>query len=276
MGLASEERPLPLRRQTAVPGRIVCLTAESTEIVFRLGAGDRIVGVSGFALFPSEARRKPRVGGYTGIRAERVLALRPDLVLAYSDLQADVTHDLIRAGATVLHLNQRSVAQILDAILLIGRLIGEPEAAERLCLQMAAELEDRPTGIRRPRVYFEEWDQPLICGIGWVSDLIEAAGGTDIFRERAESSRAEERRVNPTEVVERDPEIVFASWCGKRVSAERIRSRPGWDQITGIQENRVVEIRAPHILQPGPSILHGFRQMRETIRAYRETTISRV
>lgn len=252
------------------PSRIVCLTAESTEIVYALGAGDRVVGVSGFSVFPEEARQKPRIGGYTGIRPERVLALSPDLILAYSDLQADTTAELARAGATVLHLNQRSLAQIFEAILLIGRVIGEAEAAEGLCAEINQEIDacraDSP--VRKPRVYFEEWDDPLICGIGWVSDLIEVAGGEDLFREKAASPAAKGRMIDPEEVIKRDPEMLFASWCGKRVSVERIRTRPGWNRISAVREGRIVEIKSPYILQPGPSVMRGLRQMHAAIREY--------
>jgi iron complex transport system substrate-binding protein len=260
------------------PSRIVCLTAESTEIVYALGAGDRVVGVSGFSVFPEEARAKPRIGGYTGIRAERVLSLSPDLVLAHSDLQADVTAELVKEGATVFHLNQRSLSGILDAILLIGRVIGKAEAAERLRGEMEREIlkyRERPP-VRRPRVYFEEWNDPLICGIGWVSDLIEAAGGEDLFRERAASRAASGRVVEPEEVVERDPEIIFASWCGKRVSFDRLRARPGWEKIRAVREGNLVEIKAPYILQPGPSVLRGLRRMHEAIRGYTENRVSSI
>lgn len=252
------------------PRRIACLTAESTEIVYALGAGDRVVGVSGFSVFPAEARKKTRIGGYTGIQAERVMALSPDLVLAYSDLQAEVSGDLVRAGATVLHLNQRSLAGILEAVVLIGRLIGCAAAAERLRSEMEEELaryrNDSPSV--RPRVYFEEWDDPLICGIGWVSELIEAAGGVDLFSEKAQAPAARGRILDPEEVVRRDPQIIFASWCGKRVSFHRMAARSGWETISAFRYGRRVEIKAPYILPPGPSVLRGLRQMHQVIRAF--------
>lgn len=251
------------------PRRIVCLTAESTDILYALGAGDRVVGVSGYTVTPPEARRKPKVGAYTTINIERVSSLRPDLVVAYSDLQADVTAAMARQGMTVLHLNQRSIAGMLDAIELLGGVIGDPRAAEALidriqreCDAVVRAAESLP---RRPRVYFEEWDEPLITGIGWVSELMALAGGEDVFADRSRFGTAQERIVSADEVRARNPDIVFASWCGKKVRPERIAARPGWDTIPAVRDHQIHEIKSAHILQPGPAVLVGLRQMARVI-----------
>jgi iron complex transport system substrate-binding protein len=253
------------------PQRIVCLTAETTEIAFAIGAGERVVGVSGAARRPAEARQKPRVGGFTTFRLPRILELRPDLVLAFSDLQADVVRDLVRAGVPVLATNQRSLVEILQTILVIGGALGLDAAARGL----AADIQDELRQIRefssvwsyRPRVYFEEWGDPLIAGIRWVSDLIEVAGGQDIFPELRDSRSAKERVVDPSEVVRRDPEIIVASWCGKPVDLQAISGRPGWGDITAVHTGRVHALPSDDVLSPGPSILVGLRALHEIIQA---------
>lgn len=261
-----------------IPRRIVCLSAETTEIAFALGAGDRVVGVSGYGLRPAEARQRPKVAAFTTARLDRILALRPDLVLAFSDLQADLVRELVRAGLTVLVTNQRSLAETWDTIRLIGQALGCAEAAEGLASELEGEVQrirqeaarrPRLGGplARRPRVYFEEWDNPLISGIRWVAELIEAAGGEEIFPELREAARAPERVVEPGEVVRRDPEVIVASWCGKKANLARIRARPGWEAISAVRQGRVYEIKSADILQPGPSLLHGLRQLAAHIAA---------
>ncbi len=248
-----------------IPQRIVCLTAETTEIAFALGAGERVVGVSGYSVRPPEARRKPKVAAYTSARLDKILELRPDLVLAFSDLQADLVRDLVKAGLTVLVTNQRSLAETWDAIRLIGRALGAPSEAEKLAVDLQAEVErvrEEATRLpRRPRVYFEEWDDPLISGIRWVGELIEAAGGEDIFPELRGAQRAPDRVVDPADVVRRDPQVIVASWCGKKVNLDRIQTRPGWQAITAVRHGRTHEIKSPDILQPGPSLVRGLRQL---------------
>lgn len=255
---------------SAYPQRIVCLTAETTEIAFALGAGDRVVGVSGYATRPSEARRKPRVSAFTTVRLDRILALQPDLVLSFSDLQADIVRDLVKAGITVLALNQRSLAETYAAVRLVGGVLGCTQAAERLVAEMEAAVEEVRRSAaalpRRPRVFFEEWDRPLISGIRWVAEIIEAAGGEDLFPEFRHRQAASERVVDPDEVVRRDPEVIIASWCGKKVVKERIRSRPGWDRVSAVAADRIYEVKSADILQPGPSLIHGLRQIHEIIR----------
>lgn len=248
-----------------LPQRIICLTAETTEIAFALGAGDRVVGISGYSVRPPEARRKPKVAAYTSARLDKILELQPDLILAFSDLQAEIVRDLVKAGLSVVVTNQRSLADTWDAIRLIGRVLGCPAGAEKL----ASDLQDEVEGIqraaarlpRRPRVFFEEWDDPLISGIRWVGELVEAAGGEDIFPEMRGAHRAPDRVVDPAEVVRRDPEVIVASWCGKRVNPDRIRARPGWQVITAVRQGRIHEIKSPDILQPGPSLVRGLRQL---------------
>ena len=252
-----------------LPERIICLTAETTEIAFALGAGARVVGVSGYSVRPREAREKPKVAAYTSAKLDKILELRPDLVLAFSDLQADLVRDLVKAGLSVLVTNQRSLSETWDAIRLIGRLLGCAAEAERLAADLDAEVQqvrqEAERLPRRPRVFFEEWDDPLISGIRWVSELIEAAGGVDIFPELRDAARAPDRVVDPAEVVRRNPEVIVASWCGKRVVPDRIRARPGWEATSAIRHGRIHEIKSPDILQPGPSLIQGLRQLADCI-----------
>lgn len=254
------------------PRRIVCLTAETAEIAFALGAGEHVVGVPGTARRPEAARARARVGGFTTFRADRILALEPDLVLAFSDLQRDVVGQLIAAGVSVLCTNQRSFEDVLRAILVIGGALGREPAAREL----VADMRDEVTQIReyssawpdRPRVYFEEWMDPLISGIGWVSDLIELAGGRDVFAELREQRGARGRIVTGEEVARRDPQIILASWCGKPVDRAAIAARPGWQTITAVGAGQIHEIPGEDVLAPGPSLMHGLRRIHEIIHAF--------
>jgi iron complex transport system substrate-binding protein len=251
------------------PRRIVCLTAEHVEICYALGAGDRVVGVPGTARRPAEARDKPKVGGFTSFRVDRIRALEPDLVLAFSDLQADISAELIRAGLTVFCTNQRSVEEVMRAILAVGGVLGAAEAARALVLDMHDEInqvrEFSSVWPDRPRVYFEEWHDPLIAGIRWVSDLIELAGGRDVFSDLRDRPSAKDRVVEATEVVRRDPQIVLVSWCGKPADLDAIRARPGWDRISAVRDGRVHEIDGGDVLSPGPSLLVGLRRIHELV-----------
>lgn len=241
------------------PGRIVCLTEETVETLYLLGEEDRIVGVSGYAVRPPRVRReKPRVSAFTSADIPKILALAPDLVLAFSDLQADIVADLARAGVAVHLFNQRDVAGCLAMIRTLGALVGVAERAEILAAGFEARLAEAAAAARqrRPvRVYFEEWDAPMISGIGWVSDLIGLAGGRDVFPDLSRQAAAKDRIVTSEQVIAAAPEVILASWCGKRVNIERIRSRPGWATIPAVRDGRIYEIKAPLILQPGPAAL---------------------
>ena len=249
------------------PERIVCLTEETTETLYLLGQGDRVVGVSGYTVRPREARNKPKVSAFINARFDKIETLRPDLVLAFSDLQADLAAELARRGIAVVTFNQRSVAEILQMIRMLGGLVGCQPQAERLSDDLEAGLDEiRETARSRPRLraFFEEWDDPLISGIRWVEELMTVAGGDPIFPELAEARLGKQRIVDPQEVVRRDPEIIFASWCGKKVNFDRIRRRPGWDSVTAVRWNRIYEIKSTYILQPGPaSLTDGVRQLRD-------------
>ena len=257
------------------PRRIVCLTAETTEIAFQLGAGDRVVGIPGTARRPAAALEKARVGGFTTFRLERILALEPDLVLAFSDLQRDVVRDLIGAGVAVLCTNQRSFDEILQTILLIGGALGCEQRARELIGDIQDELrqirEYSSVWPQRPRVYFEEWMDPLIAGIRWVSEIIEIAGGRDVFAELRDQQSATGRVVASDVVVERDPQIILASWCGKPVDPAAIVRRPGWAAIAAVKTGQIHEIDGADILAPGPSVMHGVRRIHEIIQAFQAT-----
>lgn len=240
------------------PERIVCLTEETVETLYLLGAQDRIVGVTGYAVRPPRVRReKPRVGAFTSADVPKILDLSPDLVLTFSDLQADIAASLIREGIAVHAFNQRSVAGILDMIATLGALVDRrAEAAQiidRFAARRAALLAtERPA---RPRVYIEEWDDPQIAGIGWVSELVTLAGGVDVFADRARAQGARARILLPEEIIAAAPDVIIASWCGKKVRPEKIAARAGWDTIPAVANGRIHEIKSPLILQPGPAAL---------------------
>lgn len=262
-----------------LPQRIVCLSEEPTEILYRLGEQDRIVGISGFTVRPPEARRdKPRVAAFTSMKLDRILELEPDLVVGFSDLQADLAAELIRAGVQVLLFNQRSVAEILNVILTLGHCVGAGERAGALVAELEEGLQQirQQAGrhARRPRVYFEEWNDPLISGIRWVSELIELAGGEDCFAERAVFPDARRRILaDPAEVVRRNPDIIIGSWCGKKFRPEQLAERPGWQAIRAVQDGRLHEIKSPDILQPGPAALtDGVRQLHAIIEAWQNAS----
>lgn len=242
------------------PRRIVCLTEEPTEILYALGEGERVVGISAYTVRPPEAQRdKPVVSAFVGGSVEKISALEPDLVVGFSDIQADLASKLISANLPVLIFNQRSIAEILEVILDLGSLVGARERAQTLIASYIERVEaaqGRAAKRRtRPRVYFEEWDDPMICGIEWVSELVEIAGGQDIFADRSRGKAARERFVSEAEVAERDPEIMLAAWCGKPLDREAVLARQGMQGVTAIREQRVHEIPAELILQPGPACL---------------------
>ncbi|HKT30091.1 cobalamin-binding protein [Dyella sp.] len=243
------------------PHRIVCLTEEPTEVLYALGEEHRIVGISGFTVRPPRARKeKPKVSAFTSAKIEEILALQPDLVIGFSDLQADIARDLIRAGVEVWISNHRSVAGILAYIRRLGAMVGAYDKAERYAQRAEAHLAEVRAAAaawpKRPKVYFEEWDEPMITGIRWVAELIGIAGGDDVFPEHARESLAKHRILaDGGEVVQRAPDIVLGSWCGKRFRPERVAQRPGWEAIPAVRNGDMHEIKSPIILQPGPAAL---------------------
>lgn len=243
------------------PQRIVCLTTETVEVLYALGEQERIVGISGYTVRPPEARKeKPKVFAFTTGDIDKILATQPDLVLTFSDLQSEISRDLIKAGVPVYAFNMRSVEDILGMIETLGRLVG----AEARALAIVAGLEAQIAQARaiaaeryarsgkKPRVYFEEWDEPLISGIRWASELIEIAGGEDVFAEQARSPLAKDRRPTPQEVIARAPDIIIGSWCGKHFRPERVAARPGWENIPAVHTGKLHEIKSAIILTPGP------------------------
>ena len=241
------------------PERIVCLTEETVETLYLLGEERRIVGVSGYAVRPGRVRReKPRVSAFTSADIPKIIALEPDLVLTFSDLQADITAALLRQGVSVFGFNQRDIAGILAMIRGLGALVGVPDRAEALARgyeARLAELRAETDGRARPVVYFEEWDDPLISGIRWVSELIEVAGGREAFPTLSREPAAKDRIVSGDAVIAARPDVILASWCGKKVRPEKIAARPGWDAIPAVRNERITEIKSPLILQPGPAAL---------------------
>ena len=252
---------MPGGRKSGYPERIVCLTEETTETLYLLGEDWRIVGISGFTVRPARARRdKPRVSAFTSARIDKIVGLQPDLVLGFSDLQADIAADLVRAGIPVHVFNQRSVAEILQVIRVLGGMVGCQDKAAALVDELESGLEAarREAGrlTRRPCVYFEEWDAPQISAIRWVSELIEIAGGVDCFPELAGESLGRHRIIaDPLEVPRRAPDLIIGSWCGKKFRPEAVAARPGWSQIPAVRAGHLYEVKSPLILQPGPAAL---------------------
>ena len=241
--------------------RIVCLTAEPTEILYRIGEEDRIVGISGFTVRPPRARReKPKVSAFLTAKIDRILELKPDLALGFSDIQADIAAELIRHGVEVHIFNHRSVAGILRTVRAVASLAGSAGKGERLAAGLESGLDrvrERAAALpRRPRVYFEEWYDPLISGIRWVSELIELAGGEDCFPEHRAGSLAKDRIIaDPTEVVRRNPDVIIGSWCGRKFRPGRVAAREGWAAIPAVAQGHLHEIKSALILQPGPAAL---------------------
>ncbi len=262
-------------RRSSGPTRIVCLTEEPTEVLYALGEQDRIVGISGFTVRPLRARReKPKVSAFTSARIEAILALQPDFVVGFSDIQADIAAELVRRGVEVWISNHRSVAGILDYVRRLGALVGAGARAEAYASKLergldeiAAEAASLPL---RPKVYFEEWDEPIITGIRWVAELVRVAGGDDIFPELAAQPLAKARILASGDpVIARAPDIILGSWCGKKFRPERVAARPGWDAIPAVRDGELHEIKSPLILQPGPAaVTDGVREIAGIIRRW--------
>ncbi|NIM69939.1 MAG: ABC transporter substrate-binding protein [Xanthomonadales bacterium] len=257
------------------PQRIVCLTEETTETLYLLGEQDRIVGISGFTVRPPQARKeKPKVSAFTSAKIDRILGLQPDLVLGFSDLQADIAAELIRHGVEVHVFNHRSVEQILNMVVQLGSLVGAGQRARRWVDDWERQATRRraalPPEDQRPLVYFEEWDDPIITGIRWVSELIQLAGGRESFPENAVQPLGKDRIVaDPSEVVRRAPDIIVGSWCGKKFRPERVAERPGWEVIPAVRDGQVFEVKSALILQPGPAALtDGLAELERIIQGW--------
>ena len=241
------------------PERIICLTEETVETLYLLGEQDRIVGVTGYAVRPPVVREeKERIAAFTSAKIDRILSLQPDLVLAFSDLQADIAAELIKSGVAVMAYNQRDIAGILAMIRHLGAIVGVGDRAEELASSYEKRLNDiqiRKKYGDRPRVYFEEWDSPMITGIKWVSELVEIAGGQDVFFELSGNAAATDRIVTSEQVINASPNIIVASWCGKKIRYEAFHEREGWSVVPAIEKQCIHEIKSPLILQPGPAAL---------------------
>lgn len=260
------------------PRRIVCLTEETTEVLYLLGEEDRIVGISGYTVRPARARKeKPKVSAFISAKTDRILELKPDLVLGFSNLQADIAADLARRGLNVHLFNQRSVQEILDMIQMLGAMIGVPDKAEALIEKLETGIEriSRQAAAlpRHPVVFFEEWGDPIISGILWVSELIEISGGVDCFPELARNSLAQDRIIkDPSEVVRRAPDIIIGSWCGRKFRPDAVAKRQGWDQIPAVRNGRLFEIKSADILQPGPAALtDGLKQLHTIVSGFSQS-----
>jgi iron complex transport system substrate-binding protein len=253
------------------PRRIVCLTEETTETLYLLGEGDRVVGISGYTVRPPEARQKPKVSSFLHARYDKIEALQPDLILAFSDLQADLTTELVKRGYPVFAFNQRSVAEILQMIRVLGGIVGAAAKAEALAAKLEEGLDqirrEAARFSRRPRVYFEEWDNPLISGIQWVEELIEIAGGDPIFPQLRHARLANDRIVTSDQVIAVAPDVIIGSWCGKPVRREKIAAREGWDAIPAVRAGNIFEVKSTYILQPGPaSLTEGVARIHQILR----------
>ena len=258
------------------PERIVCLTEETTETLYLLGEERRIVGISGYTVRPARARReKPRVSAFLSAKNDAILALKPDLVLGFSDLQADIGRDLAKAGLNVVLFNQRSIDEILSMVLLLSSMVDATDRGQKLIEELQRNLDAVRSSAerlpRKPRVYFEEWDEPMISGIRWVSELVEIAGGVDVFSDLSRSQAATGRIVTSAAVLAKAPELMIASWCGKKFRPERVRSRAGWDGVPAVRDGELHEVKSAEILQPGPAALSdGVRRLQAIISGWAE------
>jgi iron complex transport system substrate-binding protein len=258
--------PAATRGMTRAPERIVCLSAESADWLWRIGAWEQVVGVTAFFTQPADAPARPRVSGFSTARLNEITQLNPDLVITFSDVQAQLAAGLIKRGLPVLSTNQRTLAETVATLAMLGRVVDREAEAERLLSEFRERLAPVNDSEARPRVYFEEWNDPFITGIAWVSELIERAGGEDIFSKLRTKRAASERVVSSEEIRRANPEIIFASWCGKPVDVSAISSRPGWTELAAIRASRIHKIPGEDILQPGFRLAHGYERIKEVIR----------
>ena len=254
------------------PQRIVCLTEETTEWLYLLGEEARIVGISGYTVRPRRAREeKPRVSAFLSAKIDKILELQPDCVFGFSDLQADIASALVKRGVQVTIFNQRSIDEIFSMLYQVAAIVGQPERGLALLAQMRARLDAiaqaASTLARRPRVYFEEWDEPRISAIRWVSELVGIAGGDDCFPELARQPLGKDRILaDDSEILKRDPQIVIGSWCGKKFRADKVAARPGWNTVSAVREGQLYEVKSADILQPGPAALtDGVEQLHRIV-----------
>ncbi len=260
-----------------LPQRIICLTTETVEVLYMLGEQARIVGISGYTTRPAIARKeKPKVAAFTTAKIDKILDLKPDLVLGFSNLQADIAAELIRCGIEVHIFNQRSIEDIFRMIVTTGRLVGATSKAENIVkelqTQIAAARNTASTLPRKPKVYFEEWNDPMMCSIRWAAELIDIVGGEDCFPELSQFHSARERIVTAAQVLERMPDMMIASWCGKKFQPAEVISRPGWHNMPAVKNNMLFEIKSADILQPGPSIfLYGLKQLQTIMQQWEKT-----
>lgn len=258
------------------PERIVCLTTETVEVLYLLGEQDHIVGISGFTTRPAIARKeKPKISAFTSANIEKILALQPDLVLCFSNLQAEIAASLIKAGCQVHVFNQRSLDETLQMILTVGDLVGATDKAQQMVdtyqAQLAAARQQAATWTRKPKVYFEEWDEPIMCSIRWAAELIEAAGGEDCFPELSPFHSARDRTVTAEQVLARQPDIIIGSWCGKKFQPEKVKARKGWQAMPAVRDGHVYEIKSVDILQPGPALFtEGLPQLQAIMQRWQQ------
>lgn len=248
-----------------IPERIVCLSAEAADWLWRVGAWNRVAGVTAFFTQPSGTPIKPRISGFSTARFQEIEALNPDLIITFSDVQAQLAAELIKHGWPVLATNQRTLAETEATLSLLGRVIGCEAESEQLLAEFRVRLAPTQSSASRPRVYFEEWDDPLVTGIGWVGELIERAGGMDVFSELRSKRAAPDRVVSPEQVRQANPEIILASWCGKPLVPSSIASRDGWADIEAVHAGHIYEVPGEDILQPGFRLVHGYERLKEIL-----------
>jgi iron complex transport system substrate-binding protein len=253
---------------SSIPQRIICLSAEAADWLWRIGVWENVVGVTAFFNLPPKAAAKPRVSGFNSANREQIERLNPDLIVTFSDVQADLAADLICRGFSVLATNQRTLAEVEATLALLARIVDREHEGEKLLAEFRTQLAPVKPTVSRPRTYFEEWNDPLISGIAWVSELVELAGGNDIFPELRTKRAARERVISQERVCAAAPEIIFASWCGQPVQVGEITARPGWKDIPAVRGNHIYEISSNDILQPGFQLIYGYEKIKQYLQSF--------